>query len=190
RLDGSRPSNRSVDPPLFAHQPVHPPRGSDETVNPADAVYEAVRATESVDEAIHPTSAVDQPIDFPGPAGRRLGTRSTDEPLAPADPPGQESDGRRNGRRLRRRLRLVTLLCGGLDRRIDAHRLLEFLDEPIEDRGLREFEFLRTEGLLYLADEEAATGIVKFRSPPLRPLRLRFRARPTPASPARRPQCH
>src|SRR2546426_2282826 len=81
RPDGSRPSNRPIDPPLFAHQPVHPPCGSDETVDPADAVHQAVRATEPVHEAVHATAAVDEAVDLPGPAGRCLGTGATDEPL-------------------------------------------------------------------------------------------------------------
>src|SRR5207245_6645906 len=130
---------------------VPPPRGSDETVDPADAVHEAVRATESVHEAIHATAAVDETVHLPGPAGHCLWTGSADEPFGAAHPACQESNGRRDGRGLRRCLRLVSFRDRRLDRRIDAHRLFEFLDEPIEDRGLREFEFLRTEGLLYLA---------------------------------------
>src|SRR2546425_1161844 len=95
--DRPRAADRSVDPPLLAHQAVHAPRGRHQAVDPTHSVHEAVRAPEPVDEAIHATSAVDEAVDLSGPARRRLRTRSADQPLAPAHPSGQESDGRRNG---------------------------------------------------------------------------------------------
>src|SRR5947209_20386366 len=107
-----------------------------------------VGLAESCPEPILSSGAVDATVHLPGPAGRCLRTGSVDEPLGAANPACQESNGRRDGRWFGERLRLVSFRYLRLDRRIDAHRLFEFLDEPIEDRGLREFEFLRAEGLL------------------------------------------
>src|SRR5207245_11474029 len=70
----SRP-DRSIDPPLLAHQAVHATRGRHQAVDPADSVHETVRATQPVDEAIHATSAVDESIDLSGPTRRSTPTR-------------------------------------------------------------------------------------------------------------------
>src|SRR2546425_1249440 len=187
--DRPRAADRSVDPPLLAHQSVHATRGRHQAVDPTDSVHEAVRATEPVDEAIHTTSAVDEAVDLPRPARRRLRTRSANQPLAPAHPAGQESDGRRNGRGLGRGFRLVSFLRGRrTDRRVHAHRLFEFFDKPIEYRGLRELELLGGEGLLQLADEEVVDQDIQLVRPGRGPLRRRLRGSAGQTSAARRTQ--
>src|SRR5881409_2227525 len=119
---------------------------------------------------IHPSDSCPD-----GCAGARA-SRSAHEALAPAHPSGQESDGRRNGRGLGRRFRLGLFLDRSLDRRVHVHCLFEFFNEPIEHGGFREFELLRGEGLLQLADEEIVDEDVQVgRGPGFRGLHFTFR---------------